>query len=172
MLVVAVIGLLGYVYYQNFLVKKAVVVKEESASEVAGEGYLALGNWGIKFKIPSNLDKKQITIYDDIQSGQYVLIFSTKRVEAIGGDCSRSDSFWEPSGTLVKKSSFDKEYLEYSKRRGFKGIYITQFDGYNNYYFGPNSTCSEIGKDLQIQDAALIKELLMSLQKGKTEISL
>jgi cytoskeletal protein RodZ len=113
-LAVAVVGLLGYVFWQNFMQPKnssnnnvAVNSDKDSSSnnassntntsnvdtdvanttntnEDTNKGYLVLDSWGVKFKLPSNLGNNQIT-YRKASSNVYQ--FSTSGVEAIAATC-------------------------------------------------------------------------------------
>ncbi|MEI6850888.1 MAG: hypothetical protein WCK26_02900 [Candidatus Saccharibacteria bacterium] len=100
-LAVALVGTLGFVFYQNVIQKKDNVVKTDGSSKDAdknnkssdddndavvdpNKGYLVLDDWGVKFKSPSNLGDNQITYRKDTMEywGEYYG-FSTKRLDAL-----------------------------------------------------------------------------------------
>ncbi len=75
-LVVALLGTLGLVFYQNFIEKSGDKKTADSAQDTpaktdttpkvdeeakSNEGYLVIDNWGVKFKIPESLNNEKIT---------------------------------------------------------------------------------------------------------------
>lgn len=100
-LALVVVGLLGFVFYQNFIQKKDSVLKTDDSSKNANngsktstdndnvvtdanKGYLILEDWGVKFKLPSDLGDNQITYSKAVMDywGEYYG-FSTKRLDAL-----------------------------------------------------------------------------------------
>lgn len=175
------VGTLGFVFYQNFIQKKDNVSKNDNSSKLAekdsestgiedvkdiadlNKGYLVLDDWGVKFKLPAALGNKEITYYKGIPTKGTSYLFTTKGVEALGDTCAyNSNSYWGPLGTVTKSTTSPQED---EAVQGYTGALITQFDGNYYYYFSPQSTCSNKSTDLQVQDVALVKELIMSLQK-------
>jgi len=96
LLAIALIGTLGFVYYQNFIQKKdSVVVTDDmdSADDTVieadvNEGYLVLDDWDVKFKLQSDLGSNVITYQKDADSSWDDYKFSTERVSALGSDCA------------------------------------------------------------------------------------
>ena len=105
-IVAAVLGALGYVFWQNFINKDTSEITNDSKQTTtqsaetpanpveqpkdSTEGYLVLEDWGIKFKLPE--DSGEIRYYkenvtNDNGSFDYYS-FSTKRVEELGEQCS------------------------------------------------------------------------------------
>ena len=101
-IVAAVLGALGYVFWQNFINKDTSEITNDSKQTTtqsgetpanpveqpkdSTEGYLVLEDWGIKFKLPE--DSGEIRYYkenvtNDNGSFDYYS-FSTKRVEKLG----------------------------------------------------------------------------------------
>ena len=178
-LAVALVGTLGFVFYQNVIQKKDTVSKTDESSKNSdnssktsiddknvttdpNKGYLVLDDWGVKFKLPSNLGNKHITYYKGIATkGGY--LFSTQGVEALGGDCLyKSNSYWMPLVSLSKSTSTPQPDPTV---QGFTGYPITNYDGNYYYYQNAQATCSDSDTSLQAQDLALVKELVLSLQK-------
>jgi hypothetical protein len=91
-LVSVLLGLLGFVFWQNFIAPSArnaeqsTVNQQETKSEIESEsdlneGYFVLDDWSIKFKIPEGLTGiKYYKVGDSYE-------LTTSRVEDLGGDC-------------------------------------------------------------------------------------
>jgi hypothetical protein len=123
----AVVGLLGFVFWQNFMQPKTTTTKDakdagtikdiiDQASTPTGStnstsastaGYLVLDDWGVKFKLPTDLASgNQITYHkthNDYWGDQYE--FSTTRVEALGEACVPTSQSFTSLGKLYKLSS-------------------------------------------------------------------
>jgi len=160
-LCVALIGALGFVYWQNFMQPKASdknVVATKTADNttattpaVTNEGYLVLSDWNVKFKLPVDLGDNAVTYQKvTVDSGVYYDI-STERVSALGGDCAKFIHFVRSEEPFVAPvgSPIPAGYV----------------DGYYYGFNSPQSLCTDSGEDIQVQDSSLLRTMLMSVEK-------
>jgi len=172
-LVIALLGVLGFVFWQNFTKKDPVTTTSEQKKTTSqpvetvkdpNEGYLVLQDWKIKFKLATESDK--ITYYAlptndaGIKKGfdaQYYE-FSTKEVEALGESCAEPGG--EVSGTVIRLANLSRS----KDKIATQGVILVNdgqpVGGYYYYLGGAQSTCSSNGTDLQIQDRAKVVDLL------------
>jgi len=146
-LAVALVGTLGFVYWQNFMKPKDEVVKTNDTKDkvvvekpvandeaTSTEGYLVLEDWGVKFKLPSDLGSNAINYY---KSDNDNYIFTTSKIEALGQDCSHDSSHFMPQYYLSRDTSAPNPEAVSS------GFLLKKID---NYYFNLNSSqapCSD-----------------------------
>lgn len=184
-LIVIILGLVGYLFWNNFVAKKDSTNQSASTSTASKSsavatssptatkspdltGYLVLDDWKVKFKLPSN--SGEILYFSDTQNtdNRYdanYYGFTTKLVDALGDSCSKSTATLGPViylGTLRRtKNKIDVEGMP-------SGPYpLNNNQPINSYYYYVNNaqaTCSENGSDLQVKGLAIIKELLYSGQ--------
>lgn len=159
-LTVALLSTLGFVFWQNFMQPKnttpAVVTD-------VNKGYLVLNDWGVKFKLPTNLGSNKINY--DLRAGKdfEAYVFSTSRVEALGGQCLSTDQNFINLGTISRSTSLSTAMTSPPTLAGKIGDYYY-------YYQHPQSICSSVGSSedinqIQIEDIAVIQSLLMSVEK-------
>jgi len=165
-LVVALLGTLGFVFWQNIINKKSAEMSSDSkqatnqpAEKVkdTDKGYLVLKDWNIKFKLLANSNaityyKKQAEPNDKGVEEYYE--FSTKRVEAIGGQCVEPNTL----GQVIRNGSISRTKV---KREGeiVSGSAVNNNEpiaGYYYYISGGQSTCANEGVDIQTQDRDMI----------------
>ena len=167
-LVVAILGLLGFIFWQNFMMPNSKTVeqpkliqqevKEESKSTVdLNEGYFVLDDWGIKFKIPQGLTG--IKYYK--VGNTYEL--TTNRVEDLGGDC-REPAVDEVPGVIRlggigrQNEPINSEYLP--KLNDGKPI-----GGYYYSYYAAQSTCAYSDPEgLQMIDRSLLLNMVNGIE--------
>ena len=165
-LCVALIGALGFVYWQNFMQPKVSdknVVATKTADNtttttpaVTNEGYLVLDNWNVKFKLPADLGDSAVT-YQKITDGSGVYYdISTERVSALGGDCARLIRL------IRSKESFGSSIGA--------PILAGQVGDYYYGFHGPQSACSELDNgathtNIVYPDFTMLKTLLMTVEK-------
>lgn len=177
-LVLALLGSVGFIFYQNFIQDKDGVSKidgtniqdndytpkiddtekiDNTEQVVSYEGYLVLDDWDVKFKLPADLGDNVVTYKKvTVDSGVYYGI-STERVSALGGNCDELVGFVrseEPNNGAVGSP-----------------IPAGQVDG---YYYGiqsPQSACSELAmdnvthKNIVYPDLIMLKALLATVEK-------
>jgi hypothetical protein len=165
-LVIALLGTLGFVFWQNFINKKSAEVTSDSKQTTnqptekvkdPDEGYLVLKDWNIKFKLPA--DSNEITYYkkqaepNDKGIEEYYE-FSTKRVEALGGQCVEPNNL----GQVIRNGSMSRTKI---KREGeiASGSAVNNNESIAGYYYyisGGQSTCANEAVDIQTQDRDMI----------------
>lgn len=97
-LVVALIGALGFVFWQNFVHKEPIRNEAESIAQnktdqpegvSVNEGYVVIEKWGVRFKPSENLTDTNVNSSErnDQTNGTY-FAFSTDRIKDLGGKCT------------------------------------------------------------------------------------
>lgn len=165
-LAVALIGTLGFVYWQNFMQPKdsnksvsvskdatdndEVTTKSEEAVETY-DGYLVFDGWDIKSKLPSNLGTNKI-VYQKVagdNTGNYYDV-STERVSALGSDCAM----------LFRIMRSEEPFAA--------GVGAPTVIGkIGSYYYGlqgPQSLCTDIGADIQLEDSTMLRTVLNNIE--------
>ena len=181
---VALVGALGFIFYQNFVQKKTdSVAKTEtqqstsnknSQSEsnksdtgqasIADKDYLTISDWGVRFKIPSETGSKEIKYYKGLASKGDVYLFTTSEVENLGGNCAYSSTdYWVPLATVIKSTQTPQED---ESIQGYTGKLVAHLGDVYYYYQSPQSSCSNNNTSLQTEDIAVIRQLVMSLEKS------
>lgn len=172
-LVLALLGALGFIFWQNFVSKDEVtkkaetIVKSEDAKNTARssgdskEGYLVLTDWGVKFKIPDDIGEltyyKQ-TVSQNEQGVNEHYEFSTKNVEALGGDCVNTNE----SGSVTRLA-----YLSRSQTKAEQyasSVPANDNNPVGDYYYmvsGGQSLCSERQGELQLKARDAISDMLL-----------
>jgi type II secretory pathway pseudopilin PulG len=169
-LLIALLGTLGFVFWQSFINKEstdAATDQKQATSQLAeedkdlDEGYLVLKDWGIKFKLLT--DSNEITYYkkqaepNDKGVEEYY-VFSTKRVEALGGQCAEPNDI----GPVIRNGSISRTKI---KREGeiASGSSVNNNESIADYYYyisGGQSLCANEGADIQQQDRDMIFETI------------
>ena len=116
-LVVALLGALGFVFWQNFMQSKTtdnnfVATKNDTTGNTSGSnlnstsnevvstvdenssnvGYLVLNDWGVRFRLPYGLGNDEV-VYEkatDMTGSDEKYYFSTKGLSALGSECSKA----------------------------------------------------------------------------------
>lgn len=155
-LAVALVGTLGFVFWQNFMQPKTNSAKSDSSkvddkskatpNTVGGsdnsatttdtnKGYLVLDDWGVKFKLPVGLGSDQVTYYK-VNLDNYA--FSTKNVEALGGACVApgDNGYVQYPAHMFRTTVEDKSIASAPTLAG-------KFDDYYYYYQGAQAPCSD-----------------------------
>lgn len=139
-------------------------VQQQSSQEPQEEGqnseeveYVNLEDWGVAFEQPETLE---ITFYKGSDSGIDSYEFSTKAVEALGGQCiATSDHSAMSIASIVRETSAEGERLNSIEVNNGEPI-----NGYYYYIYGSHSLCSEEGGDIQTADREQLIEALRQLQ--------
>lgn len=160
-LVLALIGSLGFIFWQNYSKDKTQVetstVDDTNIEKVANENagtkseYVTLDEWGVKFEVPTETSEVKFYKFSDIDAYD----FTTARVEALGGNCVEANG---SSATRLGALGRSSTKLE---EPGNTIVNNNQpIDGYYYYYSGPQSTCSDSGLDVQNEDRQMLYEML------------
>jgi cytoskeletal protein RodZ len=186
-LAVVLIGALGFIFWQNFIQNKSDNAKKEDTSKVStkqsettttnntanitdkNKGYLVLSDWGVRFKLPSDLGSRQITYYKGVpgytDSGKYVTgdgySFSTNDVEALGENCAYNASdYWMPLASVTRYTS------PYNQGSAVEGpTLIKKLGNYYYYTRGPQALCSVNGSStVQTKGRAAVDALVPSIE--------
>ena len=156
------ISTLIFTYQQN---------KLYSAKPTESARPFVLIDWGLIFKTSSGFDVDQLTYYkvNNDYWGE-IFILSTKRVEALGGDCAEPSNGTKPTVGLVELIKTEKPItkIEPNTELSNAPVFAKKLDGFYSeyvYYYvrGTQKYCSTNGTDIQIQDRAMIVNLLMDV---------
>lgn len=170
-LVAALLGALGFIFWQNFIHKEPTVTKTQTVTKPqpkeeveSNKGYLVLKDWGIKFKIPET--KSEIVYYKVQIDDGFFYDFTTKRVEALGENCVDGNS---PGGATrlgaVGRSTTKK--TDNIGSRPFNRNNEAMGDGYYYYLSYTSALCADTSGDIQGEDRAVIVNMLDSLSLVK-----
>lgn len=171
-----VVGLLSYVFWQNFVQSKDNVAKTDNSSKVAEKdnkkpvvdesgdisdstkGYLVLEDWGVKFKQPSDIGSSTINYYLT-SDGSYE--FTTSKIEALGQDCSHDSSHFMPQYYVTRMTSAP------NPEAASGGVLLKKIE---NYYYNLNSSqapCSDVtgASNVFNTDRPVLESFLKTIEK-------
>lgn len=152
LLVVALIGALGFVYYQNFMQQKDITTLADDTT--INKDYIVLDDWNVKFKLPTNLGSNVITYQKATNSNsEDYYKFSTERVSALGGDCTSLNWLYRMVDPIEPDAS--------------PPILAGKFGGYYYYAYNRQEICSEdsnINGNIQFQDINMLKAFLTTIE--------
>ena len=170
-LAVALVGTLGFVFWQNFMQKKDSDTSKANTTTSTSKtttttptttptttnsnpGYIVLNDWGVKFKLPSNLGSDTIT-YKKTPSATYQdgYSFSTASVEAIGGACGVAGVGWI------------SRYTDTTNLPVNVGIFVTKIGDYSYYSLMAMADCSNGSSNAPADAYPIIRSLLLSVEK-------
>lgn len=166
-LVVAIIGALGYVFWRTQLTRdnfSSVVVQESAGNNRINnyeqtERYLVLEDWRVKFKISSDIDEvryyKKTDPNPDVNE-YYEL--STKRVENLGERCVEPNM----DGYATRLASIERSKVKIEGPHP-STAYVNNNEPINGYYYyvsRPQSLCASGNVEMQMSDTNLLHELL------------
>jgi hypothetical protein len=146
-LVIALLGTLGFVFWQNFIHKDTldtsntakVESKQENTNENAKKSdQLTLSDWAIKFTISSSLTSTEVKYQ---AKGTDTYVFTTARIQALGGECVKS-----PFGDTVNLARMTEKPVATPDGE------LLNESPINNYYYvlsGPISSCSSLDSNQQ-----------------------
>jgi len=182
-LAVALVGTLGFVFWQNFMQPKTDSAKSGNskvddkskttpstdsstnspvATADANKGYLVLDDWGVKFKLPTNLGDNIVNYYQSNGYEQPVgnsfdsYAFTTSHQEALGGYCSHTaTNQFMPIGYLSRQTS------PQSSEAASGGILLGKIVSYYYYFTGSQAPCSDQDRGT---DNDTIKNMLMTVE--------
>jgi len=157
-LVVALLGALGYVFYLNFMQPKSTPAPTPAVAVVStptetNAGYLVLDDWDVKFKLLADLGSNEIT-YQRVEDsyGQDMYQFSTERASALGGDCNNLVR-------ILRSVSSTADGPE---------IPVAKIGSYYYFVSGRQSACSEpltdAIRDITYPDRQMLKTFVASVE--------
>lgn len=167
-LVIALLGILGFVFWQNFINKESTdaatnqkQVTDQPAEEGKdpNEGYLVLNDWNIKFKLPQTGD--EIVYYKEEANGVEYYDFTTKRVEALGETCVEPNN----QGFVTRLGSISRSATKNELHSSAYAINNNEpLGGFYYYNSGAQSLCAtaEGSTDIQVKDRKLVNDMLMN----------
>lgn len=170
-LAIVLLGAGGFIYWKTVLNKPSVAIndtvpghqdrpKTENITSSL-KGYLTIDNWGVKFKLPTDVTAEQINyrMVTGARDGLYG--FSTKRVEALGGDCASSEA------TAVNKIGLAAVYRLTAPTEKPTGdaVLVNHLDGYYYYVFTAPANCAQDNTNIQSEDQAMLSKLLNGIEK-------
>lgn len=168
LLVVALIGAMGFIFWQNFMQpdisKKAtndttVTNTKQSANEDESktastnqnEGYLVLDSWGVRFKPTGNAK-----ISYEQKNGNYW--FTTDTWKSLGGACNTN------GGVFLERMS-EKSTIRASAPIPLNGE--QKIGDYYYYYQGPQAVCSDTNWDREEPEYKIVKDLMLTIEAKK-----
>lgn len=146
-LVAALLGALGFIFWQNFMNKDTsdtnnttkVENKQENTNENAEKSdQLTLNDWAIRFTISSSLTSTEVKYQ---AQGTDTYVFTTTRIQALGGECAKS-----PFGDTVSLTRMTEKPVATPDGE------LLNESPINNYYYilsGPISSCSSLDNNQQ-----------------------
>lgn len=174
--VVVILGVLGYVVWNNYFASKdnntqqvdtKSDIKNESSNENPNDGYFEIDEWGLKFKINESLESTNIThgpgTAKDSLSHNY-LTFSTTRIQALGGKCTQ-----EPFGdTVILNRLLEKPITTPDGQM----ISDEALGGYYYVLSSPVASCSGFNENgemkspsqIEVDDRAGLRESIRTLE--------
>lgn len=165
-LAVALVGALGYIFWQNTLDKgsgndvhlsqadsKEEATKQDTkVEEDPNKGYVVLPDWDVRFKTPSGG-----IVFAKNKEGYNSYGLTTKRVTELDDKCSVEN---HPLVTIERDISDSPRF----------GTLVNSeaIDGYYYFWLAPGAgPCSENGQSMQISDRSEIIEIVKGLEKAK-----
>lgn len=177
-LIVALLGALGFIFWQNFIHNETTVTKTETVTKPASEpevdenkDYVVLQDWGIKFKRPAGRD--DIKVYklpaeSNDMGFEDKYQFTTKRVEDFGEQCADS-----ADGKAIRLATLDRTRT-YSGEVTPGSVHLNDSKPFNGYYYFVSpaqsyctTTDDPAGEAIQMEDRKLINEMLLELMEYK-----
>lgn len=166
-IVVALLGALGFIFWQNFIHKEPTITKTEAVTKTQpkeevdlSKGYLVLEDWGVKFKIPET--KSEIVYYKVQNDDGFFFEFTTKRVEALGENCVDNSTGGATRLGAISRSSVKREGVYIIGSRPFNNN-EPMGDGYYYYFSYTSALCADASGDIQGEDRRVIENLLDTL---------
>jgi hypothetical protein len=152
LLAVALVAALGFIFYQNMNKKDDKVANTTSTTSTQSSitsttkadftGYLVLDDWGVKFKIPIELQSTTINKYK--LDGHYY--FTTSRSETVEG--CKNDGTVNPM--LRSLSRYENEQKTDGESNG--GL-ISKLGSYYYYSTPPQAPCWDVNVTVKDEDS-------------------
>ena len=176
-LAVALVGALGYIFWNNFLQPKSEIknVADTSASTTASpsvspspkpdDNTVVLSDWKVKFKTPDSLKDTSVKYSQQTKNGVTNYGFTTARIEALGGDCVT-----QPYGKTLILSRSTKAPTGMD---GYTLINQTAINGYYYTYAATIPQCSGSSTEptptnpVEVSESTALGELLKSLSASE-----
>ena len=177
--VIVLAGTLGFLYWlnatkveDNATKTKSVVEADQEKAERApkddkdeNKGYVVLSDWGVKFKMPTNIG--EVTYYkktapENRQGVKEYYEFSTKRVEELGGQCIEPNDI----GFVIRLASLSRSQNNPEPNPTYPSqVPVNEGKAINGYYYyaeGGHSVCATEGytDGIQKQDRDTIYQML------------
>ena len=178
-----VIGTVGYLFWSNFIANHTdnKTVKIENNTKVSNPpspspnnesdpSTIVLSNWKVSFMIPGFL-KDTSVIYKESKSNDnpptYSYIFTTKRIQGLGGKCAT-----EPFGNTLSLTRFSEDEPAYPDSYW---VSPEKIDGFRYVLSGPIASCSgqvvnsgsAQTSQIEIDDKASLIEMVKSIKSVK-----
>ena len=176
-LVFALIGALGFIFWSNFLQPKSdsgSFVKTDaspspsaSAMPKTDDNTIVLSDWKVKLTIPESLKSTSVKYSKETRHGKTDYEFTTSRIEALGGDCAT-----QPYGKSIVLSRVTE--IPANAMNGFVRVNQEPINGYYFTYTETIPACSGSITDptvkvnqVEIDDRAALGALLKSLNPSE-----
>jgi len=148
-LVIALLGTLGFVFWQNFINKSTPQInndtsktdnkqQENTNKDTQKSNRLTLNDWGVTFTVSASLASTEIK-YEAKGVDSYV--FTTSRIQALGGECTKS-----PFGDTVNLTRSTEKPIAVPDGE------LLNESPVNGYYYvlsAPISSCSSLDSNQQ-----------------------
>ncbi len=161
-LVVALVGVLGFMFWQNFTQKESDTAKKETPSTIQpsekaesseDSKYLALKDWGVKFEIPDSLKStaiEYVDVTDEANPDKNTTYgFTTKRYKELDGACQMKTDQMKALTIISKdKTGPDQPHID--------TVFLNDSKPINGYYYtttGSSSQCSSNQETLKTEKA-------------------
>lgn len=174
-LVVALIGALGFIFWQNIIQKKddtqtsattSVKSNDEKSTddtkkteEDPNEGYVVLKDWGVRFKNTNSIavswSKDSVNSYNQKNDNTYY--FTTTAWKNLAGACNTEIPFVRSKDKIVSMTSPPKSLNE------------DKISGYYYYYYSPQDACGDDTTDTAewSRQAKSVMSFLESVQAAR-----
>ena len=172
-LVVALLGALGYIFYQNFIQKNSPDSSKTATSnaaaslpeqqkaiakpEVVDEAkYLILDDWGVRFKLPQ--DGVSVLYKKTTGNGMVTYGFNTQAVDALGGYCTLDKA----SGGLAAVTRESAKLVDYASMKPLNNN--EPIGGYYYYMSGSQAPCSDSNQALEMSERQKLMNMLETIE--------
>jgi hypothetical protein len=166
-LLFAILGLLGFNFWQNFMYKKdtkpvassdgTAITTPAKQVDDSSKDYIFLKDWGVKFKIPES--KSEIIDYAVQNEFGTHYEFTTRRVEALGENCVKPNG-QGPAGTL---GAISRSATKIEEPMGSEAVNNNEaLNGYYYYVSASQAPCASASHDIQSEDRSTVVRMLLS----------
>jgi hypothetical protein len=165
-LVLALLGVLGFVFWQNFVNKPATkTAGASSTSQTAlNNKTLSISVWGVK----GSYDAKDLSSvsYTFPEGGNNLITLTAANLPNNCGGLNGIGVIYRLSGDQPLPIVGDDETTQQAYQRLGKGDAFVQVGDYYYYFFAPNAPCDPEGGTTETQLNAAIKQIVKSLEQS------